>query len=102
MSAHSVVVDGLLAAAVAITVLSVFGAVVLRTTYGKLHYVTPVTSAAAPLFLIAIVVDTGWGITAGLDILIVGLLAVSGPVLQASIGRLEAQRRGRLQPEEPP
>src|SRR4051812_32907473 len=43
MNGRQVAVDVLVAASLAITVASVFGAVVLRTTFGKLHYLTPVT-----------------------------------------------------------
>ena len=101
MSAHHVVADVLLAAALLITVASVFGALVLRTANAKLHYLTPITSVAAPLFGAALVVENGWGLTAGLDLLIVGLLAVSGPALEISIGRVIAQRDGVIIGEGP-
>lgn len=101
MTARQVVVDVLLATGLLVVVLSVFGAVVMRTTFAKLHYLTAVTSVAGPLLGAALVVDTGWGITAGLDILIVGLLMVSGPVLEVSIGRVAAQQDGALVGEGP-
>lgn len=101
MTARAVAVDVLLAAGLLVVVLSVVGAVVLRTTYAKLHYLTPVTTVAAPLLGASLVVDTGWGITAGLDILIVGLLMVGGPVLEVSIGRVEAQQDGTIVGEGP-
>jgi multicomponent Na+:H+ antiporter subunit G len=96
-----VIADALLAAALVVTVLSALGALMLRTTFGRLHFLTPVTTVAGPLFGAALVVHTGWGITAGLQILIVGLLAVSGPILEMTIGRVEAQQRGVLTPESP-
>ena len=98
---RTVIADALLATALVITVLSTFGALALRTTFGKLHYITPITTVAGPLFGAALVVHTGWGIIAGLQILIVSLLAVSGPVLEMAIGRVEAQRQGLLEPEGP-
>lgn len=101
MKGAHLVTDVALAAALLVTLASVFGAVVLPTTFAKLHYLTPVTSVAAPLFALALVVDTGWGITAGLELLIVGLLVASGPVLQMAVGRVEAQRTGVLLPESP-
>ncbi|MGH3745132.1 MAG: monovalent cation/H(+) antiporter subunit G [Mycobacteriales bacterium] len=101
MTVRGVVVDVLLASSLLVVVLSVFGALVLRTTLAKVHYVTPVTSVAGPLFAAALVVDTGWGITAGLDILIAALMAVSGPLLGMAIGRVEAQQQGLIPTEGP-
>lgn len=96
MTVRGVVVDVLLATSLAVVVLSVLGAVVLRTTLAMVHYVTPLTSVAVPLFVAALVVNTGWGITAGLDILIGVLVVSSGPVLGMAIGRVEAQQHGRV------
>lgn len=101
MNAKTIVVDVLLSLSLLITALSAVGAVVLRSTFGKLHYLTPVTSVAGPLFGAALVIDTGWGITAGLDLLIVGLLALAGPVLEVSAGRTAAEAQGAVEPEEP-
>jgi multicomponent Na+:H+ antiporter subunit G len=101
MSASELAVDVLLGTSLLVTVASVLGVVVLRTTLGKLHYLAPVTSVAAPLFGAALVVANGWGITAALDILIVALLAISGPVLEAAIGRVDAQQTGALVGEGP-
>lgn len=97
-----VISDALLAASLLVTVLSAIGALAMRTTYGRLHYLTPVTTVAGPLFAAAIVVHTGWGITAGLQILIVAILAISGPILEMATGRVEAQQRGLLSSEGPP
>lgn len=96
-----VISDALLAASLLVTVLSTIGALAMRTTFGKLHYLTPVTTVAGPLFGAALVVHTGWGITAGLQILVVGLVAISGPILEMATGRVEAQQRGLLTPEGP-
>lgn len=96
MTVRGVVVDALLAASLLIVVLSVVSAVVVRTTLAMVHYVTPITSVAVPLFVAALVVNTGWGITAGLDILIGVLVVSSGPVLGMAIGRVEAQHEGRV------
>lgn len=101
MTARTIAVDVLLAGSLVVVVLSVLGAVVLRTTLAKVHYVTPLTSVAVPLFVAALVVDTGWGITAGLDLLIGALVALSGPVLGMAIGRVEAQQQGRVPNEAP-
>ena len=101
MSGRTLASDVLLATSLLVVVLSVFGAVVFRTTFGKLHYVTPVTSVAVPLFGAALVVDSTWGITTGLEILIVVLTAVPGAVLESAIARTGAQRQQLLDPEGP-
>jgi multicomponent Na+:H+ antiporter subunit G len=101
VSARAVVVDVLLASSLLVVALSVFGVIVMRRTLAKVHYVTPITSVAGPLFGAALVVDTGWSITAGLDILIVGLVAASGPVLGMTIARVEAQQQEIIATEGP-
>jgi multisubunit Na+/H+ antiporter MnhG subunit len=101
MGVRHVLVDVLLATSLLVVVLSVLGLLVMRTTLAKVHYVTPVTSVAAPLFGVALAIDTGWSIPAGLDLLIVGLVAVSGPVLGMAIGRAEAQHQGIIATEAP-
>ncbi|HVW81112.1 MAG TPA: monovalent cation/H(+) antiporter subunit G [Mycobacteriales bacterium] len=98
---RTVVSDALLSASLLIVVLSAVGALTMRTTFGRLHYVAPVTTVAGPLFGAAAAVRTGWGITAGLEILIVVIMALSGPVLEIATGRAEAQQQGVLTPESP-
>jgi multisubunit Na+/H+ antiporter MnhG subunit len=101
VSDRAIAVDVLVGVSLAVIIGAVFGALVLRTTLGKVHYLAPVTSVAAPLFGAALVVANGWGITAGLDILIVALLALAGPVLESVIGRVEAQQQNLLIREGP-
>lgn len=101
MTAGGLAVDVMLALALLIVALSTLGAVVMRTTFGKLHFITPVTSVAGPLFCAALVVDSTWGINTGLEILATGLVAISGPILEAAIGRVAAQRMRVIEPEGP-
>lgn len=101
MSGQTLSADVLLAVSLVVTVGAVAGAVILRSTFAKLHYLAPVTSVGAPLFGAALAVANGWGITAGLDILIVLLMALSGPVLETAIGRVEAQQSDLLIGEGP-
>jgi multicomponent Na+:H+ antiporter subunit G len=82
-------------------VLAGLGLVAARDSVPRLHFVTPVTSVAAPLTGVAYAVDQGWGIAAGLVLLIVGLVAVTSPPMAAAIGRVAAHR-DRLLPSEPP
>ena len=50
---------------------------------------------------LALAISNGWGLTTALILLIVSLLAVTGPVLQAATGRVAAQRAGIHPPESP-
>jgi len=68
---------------------------------GRLHAITPVTSAGGPLIFVALGLHNGWGLTMGLDILIAALLAITGPALAVATGRLLAQRDGRVGRESP-
>lgn len=100
MAAHEIAVWVLLGVAALVVVLSGVGLVVARDTVPRLHFVTPVTSIAAPLTGVAYAVDQGWGIAAGLVLLIVGLVAVSSPPLAAAIGRAAAVQEDLL-PRDP-
>jgi multicomponent Na+:H+ antiporter subunit G len=75
------------------------GAVLARSLYVRLHYLTPVTSLAGPLIGLGLAIDAGWSLTAGLDVLIVGLLAATGPILESATARVAAQRDGRVSNE---
>lgn len=100
MSAHEIAVWVLLGIAAVVVVISGVGLVAARDSIPRLHFVTPVTSIAAPLTGVAYAVDQGWGIAAGLVLLIVGLVAVTSPPLAAAIGRAAAVTEDRL-PSEP-
>ena len=68
----------------------------------RLHFVTPVTSVAAPLTGAAYAVQLGPGLAAGLGVAVVVLLAVTGPVLGSAVARVSAAEDGLLpEPEEP-
>jgi multisubunit Na+/H+ antiporter MnhG subunit len=82
-----------------VVVFACTGAVLARSLYVRLHYLTPVTSLAGPLIGLGLAVDAGWGLTAGLEALIVALLAATGPILESATGRVVAQREGRVSNE---
>ena len=87
---------------VAVVIASVVGALVMGTdSFNRLHFVTLITSVAGPLIAIGLCIQTGWGITSGTIILVVGLLFVAGPVTSAATGRLMAQERGEVDSEAP-
>ena len=91
----------LCAAGIAVVVASALGAAVMCKAYNRMHFISPATSLGAPLIGAALGIENGWGLTTGLIVLIVGLLALTGPALEAATGRVAAQREGLL-PEESP
>jgi multicomponent Na+:H+ antiporter subunit G len=102
MDGRQTIVVVLLAAAGLVVVLSAVGLLAAGDRLPRLHFVTPVTSIAAPLTGAAYAVQLGWGIAAGLAVTIVLLLAVTGPVLGASIARVVAGDLGILPEENDP
>jgi multisubunit Na+/H+ antiporter MnhG subunit len=89
-------------AGVGVAVLSTVGASLAgRDRYLRLHYLTPVTSVAAPLIGVGLSLENGWSLTTGEILLIVGLLALSGPIAAAATGRLFAQSDGTAKSESP-
>lgn len=97
-----VVARVLLFAGVGVVVLSSLSAVWLRGVFVRLHFLSPVTSVGAPLIGIALAVENGWGLTTGLVLLVVALVALTGPVVEVATGRLMAQREGMVSPMEEP
>ncbi|WP_225830048.1 monovalent cation/H(+) antiporter subunit G [Streptomyces sp. NK08204] len=79
-----------------VVVASALAALGMRHSFTRLHFLTPATSLGAPLIGAGLVLENGWGLTAGLDILIVALLALSAPVLEAATARVMAQRAGLI------
>ena len=101
MSPHELVTLGLLGVAALVVVLSAVGLVAAPSALSRLHFIAPVTSLAAPLVGVAYVVDQGPGLAAGLVLVVVGLLALTGPPLGAAIGRLAAAEQDLLPAESP-
>ncbi|HEX8009237.1 MAG TPA: monovalent cation/H(+) antiporter subunit G [Trebonia sp.] len=101
MNATNTAAEVLLWAGIAITVLSCLGALTFRRVYLRLHYLTPMTSIGAPLVGLALAVGNGWGLTMALDVFIVFLLAITGPVIEAATGLVSAQREGLVKGESP-
>jgi multisubunit Na+/H+ antiporter MnhG subunit len=102
MGTREVVVVVLLAAAGVVVALAGLGLVAARDQLPRLHFVTPVTSAAAPLTGAAYVVQLGPGLASGLVVAVVGALAATGPVLGAAIARVAAGQEGLLPDEDAP
>jgi multicomponent Na+:H+ antiporter subunit G len=101
VSTGQVVSDVLLAVGVLVAVAAAVGALAVRDVLDRLHFLTPVTSLAAPLVGASLAVANGWGATTAQILLAVFLLAVAGPVLESATGRTLAQGRGLVPAEEP-
>lgn len=101
MSAVGWLITVLLYSGVAIGVLSCVGALAVRDLYTRLHFLTPVTSLAAPLIGLALAIENGWGLTTAEILFVVFLLAITGPQLEAATGRVAAQREGLVPKESP-
>lgn len=91
----------LLFVGVGVTVMSAFAALWLRGVFVRLHFLSPTTSIAAPLIGISLAIENGWGLTTGLILVIVLLLAFSGPVAEAATARVMAQREAVTAEESP-
>jgi multicomponent Na+:H+ antiporter subunit G len=79
-------------AGVAVVVTSALGMMLARTTLSRLHFLTPVTSLASPLIGAGLVAANGWNLSSATVTVIVVLLAVTGPVVQAATGRWYGDR----------
>jgi multicomponent Na+:H+ antiporter subunit G len=88
MTAARLASDLMLGASVLVTVAASVAALLVRSVYDRMHFLTPITSLAGPLLGAALAIANGWGTTTGQILFIVLLLAVTGPVLGAATGRL--------------
>jgi len=101
VSAHSLAGLALAAAGVLVCVVAALGALVPRDLLDRLHFVTPVTSVGIPLIGLGLAIDTGWHLATALILVIVAVVAGTGPLLAAATGRDEAERRGLIRAESP-
>lgn len=70
--------------------------------FARLHLLTVVTSLGAPLVGLGVTALDGGGLAGGQTLLIVAVLALTGPVLGSAIARATAQREGRIRRDPPP
>lgn len=90
----------LLTAGVVVVVGSAVGALIARDLRVRLHFLTPVTSVAGPLIGAAAVVSGGGLSSAVQSVVVVGLLAVTGPVLTVATGKLVTEQDTEIGAEE--
>ena len=88
----SIVAGVLIWLGVAVAVISALAALALPPVHPRLHALAPVTSLAGPLIGLGLAVLNGWTLTTATVLLIVILLAITGPVLVTSIARLADER----------
>ncbi|TNC23751.1 monovalent cation/H(+) antiporter subunit G [Amycolatopsis alkalitolerans] len=93
----SVIAGILLGTGTLVAVLASLAAVRARTAFRRLHYLTVLTSVASPLIGAAAIVVDGFGLSGASVLAIVVLLAVTGPILGAATGRLNARRDGVIE-----
>ena len=86
---------------VAAVVAASLAAIVAPGPFARLHPLTIVTSLGAPLVGVGAAVLDGGGLAGGETLLIVAILAVTGPVMGSAIGRVAAQRDGRIRRDPP-
>jgi multicomponent Na+:H+ antiporter subunit G len=97
----AVLADVLVGIGTLVAVLASLGALRARSVFRRLHYLTVLTSVATPLIGAGVLVVVGIGLTGASVLAIVVLLAVTGPILGAVTGRLNAQRDGVIDTETP-
>lgn len=100
MTPHTIAALVLLGLAALTVVLSAAGLLRTSDPVARLHFLTPVTSVAAPLVGVAYWVDEGMGLATGLVLLVVGLLALSGPPLGTAIARSTAEEQQLIAAEQ--
>lgn len=98
---RDLIADVLLGFGTVVAILASLAALRSRSVYRRLHYLTVLTSVAGPLVGVAMIVADGPGLTGATVLLIVVLLAVTGPILGAATARRNAQRDGLIKVESP-
>jgi multisubunit Na+/H+ antiporter MnhG subunit len=78
---RTVLADILLALAAAVVLASAIGLLVMRDTYQKLHFVTPVAVVAPLAVGLAVLVRSGWSVNSSLTWLALLFVVIAGPYL---------------------
>jgi multisubunit Na+/H+ antiporter MnhG subunit len=77
----TVVSDVLLGAAVIVVLLSSIGILVMKDTYQRVHFVTPISIVATLLVALALSIREGWDESTGATWLALGFVALASPYL---------------------
>ena len=81
MTAHGIIADVLLGLAAVVVLASSAGILVMRDTYRKLHYVTPIAVVAPVIVALAVLVQSGWTENSGQTWLGLLFMLAGGPFL---------------------
>jgi monovalent cation/proton antiporter MnhG/PhaG subunit len=103
VSARHAIAGALLAAGIAIELLSCLGALRARDAYDRLHYLGPATTLGAFLICLAVLVNEGFDQAGDKALLLAAILATCGPVLThatARAARIRAAGRWELRERE--
>jgi multisubunit Na+/H+ antiporter MnhG subunit len=95
------IADVLLGLGTLAAILASLQALRAKSVYRRLHYLTVLTSVAVPLVGASLIVSDGLGLTGASVLLIVVFVAVTGPILSAATGRLNAQEDDVITVESP-
>jgi monovalent cation/proton antiporter MnhG/PhaG subunit len=79
-------------AGVLVVVLSAVAALALPPVHARLHALSPVTSLGGPLIGVGLALANGLNLTTATVLLIVILLAITGPVLVVAMARVAAEQ----------
>jgi monovalent cation/proton antiporter MnhG/PhaG subunit len=85
--------DALLTGGVVVTVLATWAMARVADVFHRLHLTAPVTSLGGPLIGAAFVVENGWSTTSAEAVVIVVVLAVTGPAVTMAAARVHHQRQ---------
>lgn len=101
MTAPHIAGWALVTAGVLVVVAAACVTVVAPGSFARLHLLTAVTSLGAPLIGLGVAALDGGGLAGGLTLVIVFVLALTGPVLGSAIARAAAQQEGRIRRDPP-
>ena len=99
MTAQAIVADVLLGLAVLLVLVSSAGILVMRDTYQKLHFLTPLALIAPLLVGLAVLVRSGWSENSSETWLALLFVVIGGPFLtHATIRAARIREKGDWRP----
>ncbi|HEY7054774.1 MAG TPA: monovalent cation/H(+) antiporter subunit G [Mycobacterium sp.] len=102
MSEALVVVEWVLVTAgCLVIVVSTVAALLLTPVFDRLHAVSAVSTAGAPLVGLGIAISEGFSTATLFVIVTVAVVVAAGPVLGAATARMAAQRKHLIEEDEP-
>lgn len=93
--------DGFVVVGAVVAIVASVGALLAREPLDRLHFVTPVTSLATPIVALGLALREGVTLAAALIGVTALVVALTGPVLSAAVGRVLARDDQLVTTEEP-